>query len=188
MVKQPPIIKTNEWGAAPPKEKITKCGRYIETLFHHTAGHHVEITHPKDESFTELVNYAKSIQSFHFSEGWIDSGHNFLVGRNGMILVGRHQSYTQCKNGQMVVSAHCPGHNQSPGVEIEHIGTEKMTAIQFSMVSWLFAWLLDTARVPGVVIYPHRQFFATNCPGALMTQLPAVKEKVSDIRNGKVPL
>jgi hypothetical protein len=39
----------------------------------------------------------------------------------------------------MVVSAHCIGHNESPGIEHEHIGNEKMTKRQRRASVWLHA-------------------------------------------------
>ena len=58
------------------------------------------------------------------SNGWNDSGHNFLACRNGLILVGRHMSLPAIRQDRMVVSAHCPGHNEQPGIEHEHEGDE----------------------------------------------------------------
>ena len=46
--------------------------------------------------------------------GWIESGHNFLVSRGGLILEGRHRSIEMVQNATMVVSAHCPGRTTSP--------------------------------------------------------------------------
>jgi len=184
-VKEPPIILTNEWGALPPKEPVTLCGRPTETIYHHTAGHHPEISNPRNESFLEARAFARNIQRFHMfsrERQWNDSGHNFLACRNGMLFVGRHKSYTQVRQGLMVVSAHCPGHNRSPGIEIEHDGQERMTDIQFEMVSWLYAWIHDRCGIPGVVIYPHKKFFATSCPGALLSELSDVKARVREIR------
>src|SRR4249920_1746589 len=93
-VEAPPIILTSEWGARPAKAKAVYVGRPSRIIFHHTAGHHPEISQPKNESRAEAILYAKAIQHYHMdNNGWNDSGHNFLVCRNGLILVGRHMSY-----------------------------------------------------------------------------------------------
>src|SRR4051812_47088695 len=134
-VPQPPVITTDKWGAIPAKTPPVYVGRPDKILFHHTAGHHPEIENPKDESRAEAIRYAKAIQKFHMYDPdhrWNDSGHNFLICRNGLILVGRHMSLPAIKAGKMVVSAHCPGQNNQPGLEHEHLGNEPMTKVQFA--------------------------------------------------------
>src|SRR5881296_2348820 len=94
-VKPPQIWTTTAWGAKPAKHGPIVTARPGGGIFHHTAGHHAEIENPKDESVGESIRYARDIQNFHMNgNGWADSGHNFLVCRNGQILVGRHQSLT----------------------------------------------------------------------------------------------
>ena len=148
MVKQPPIITTDRWGARPAKEPPVFTSRPHEIIFHHTAGHHPEISHPKDESRQEAIAYARAIQNFHMeSNGWNDSGHNFLACRNGLILVGRHMSLPAIRQDRMVVSAHCPGHNEQPGIEHEHEGDERMTTGQMNASVWLHAWIISRCRM-----------------------------------------
>jgi len=186
-VRQPPILTTDEWGALRPRGTIIRCEATKECIFHHTAGHHPEVKNPRDESVHEAVLYARGIQAFHmFGNHWIDSGHNYLVCRNGILLVGRHQSFTQNKVGRMVVSAHCVGHNQSVGVEWEHEGSEPLTPIQLHMGSWLYAWIHAELKIPHVTIYPHRKFNKTSCPGTALEFLPAIKRNVTAILRGKV--
>jgi N-acetylmuramoyl-L-alanine amidase len=132
-VKQPPIITTDQWGTKPAKATPVYVSRPKRIIFHHTAGHHPEISLPRNESRAEAILYAKAIQNFHMNgNGWNDSGHNFLVCRNGLILVGRHMSYPAIKKGRMILSAHCLGQNDQPGIEHEHVGSERMTKAQFS--------------------------------------------------------
>src|SRR4051812_38652486 len=100
---KPNIILTNQWGARPPNKPLTLVGRPKRVLVHATDGHHPEIKNPQNESIAECVRYAKDIQHLHMDiRHWDDSGHNFLVCRNGIILVGRHQSYSQIVKGAMV--------------------------------------------------------------------------------------
>jgi hypothetical protein len=111
--------------------------------------------------------------------GWNDSGHNFLVTRGGFILEGRHGTVAAIKAGRMVVSAHCPGQNDQPGIEHEHIGTEAMTPIQREASVWLHAWICRHCTIPPSHIYPHKQFFATSCPGVLNNALPKLRLDVA---------
>lgn len=182
-VTQPQIITTDKWGARPPSHELHPAGRPERILFHHTAGHHPEIENPRDESRAEAIRYARDIQRFHMKvRGWYDSGHNFLVCRNGLILVGRHGSYTHIRRGEMVWSAHCPDQNDQPGIEHEHNGDERMTKAQFLASAHLHAWIIDRCRMAGAhVIHPHREFYSTDCPGALMHDLPALKTAVGQI-------
>lgn len=183
-IAQPRIVTTYQWGAVPAKAPPVLAGQPWETLFHHTAGHHPEISLPRDESPREAYRYARDIQHFHMApkphgRDWNDSGHNFLVCRNGMILVGRHDSLTEVKKGRMVVSAHCPGHNTQPGIEHEHLGDELMTPAQFRSSVHLHAWIIDVCRMKDArVIRPHSQYFATSCPGRLLGQLPELRSQV----------
>jgi hypothetical protein len=116
----------------------------VRAIFHHTAGH--SLAGHSGESYAEAVAYVKAIQNYHMdSNGWIDTGQNFTVTRNGYIFEGRHNSFARVAGGQMVVSAHCPNFNDQPGVEIEHVDPETMTPIQRAAAVWLFAWIAGAA-------------------------------------------
>lgn len=184
-VKQPPIITTTEWGAVPPKVHPIIVGKPERIIYHHTAGHHPELQNPLDESREEAIRYARDIQHFHMVDrGWNDSGHNWLVCRNGLILVGRHQSFTQMLIGRMVMSAHCPGQNDQPGIEHEHNGLELMTPIQFERSAWLHAWIISQCGMRSTgTVFPHGHFFPTSCPGRLNYELPRLRKRIVQIIN-----
>jgi hypothetical protein len=158
------IIPTAEWGAAPAKEAITPAGAPHEIIFHHTAGHHQELDHKPTESFAEAKGYARAIQQSHFNRGFIDTGQNFLVTRSGHILEGRHGSLAAINSGRMVVSAHCVGHNEQPGIEHEHIGDEKMTRKQRKASVWLHAHICRKTGINPAQIHGHGEFNPTECP------------------------
>src|SRR5258708_7056610 len=118
MYNPPEIITCPQWGARRPKGILQLCGAATKIIIHHTAGHHKEIANPKDESRDEAIRYARDIQTFHMdSNGWTDSGHNFLVCRNGDILQGRWLTVSSIEAHHMIVSAHCPGQNTQIGIE-----------------------------------------------------------------------
>lgn len=169
MVPEPPIITCTEWGAAHPRGPIQPAGRPVRALVHHTDGHHPEIDHPADESRAEAIRYARAIQALHQgpTRGWIDSGHNFLICRNGLILEGRHGSLYALRRGRMVVSAHCPGENEQPGVEHEHVVGEQMTDAQARSSVWLYAWMADRTGMRPTQLFGHRAFYATSCPDTI---------------------
>jgi hypothetical protein len=184
-VPEPPIFRTDQWGARPPKAPIIETGHAPERIiFHHTAGH--GLWRSWGETTANSYAYARAIQNFHMDgNGWNDSGHNFLVCRNGTILVGRHHSLPAVRAGQMVWSAHCPGQNDQPGIEHEHIGGESMTKAQFNASAWLMAWIIQSCGMRSTgTIHPHCEFFPTDCPGALLSELPALRRQVVKILNG----
>lgn len=182
------IITCPEWEARQPKAPAVFCPASVRFIFHHTAGHHPEIGPPNGvETEAEAMAYARAIQTFHMDgNGWNDSGHNFLVCRNGSILQGRWRTVSAIQGhqpaGRMVVSAHCPGQNEQVGIEHEHLGTEPMTAAQFEATAWLHAWVCAQYKRPHVLpIEPHSRYFATSCPGTLLGRIPAVHERATEI-------
>lgn len=175
------IIPCNEWGAQPPRHAISDAGVFNKALFHHTAGHHPELDHAPGESYGEAVAYARAIQFDHLrrdNNTWADTGNNFLVSRAGYIFEGRHRSLELLGRGHCPVSAHCPGQNDQPGVEIEHYGNELMTPLQLDAAVWLFTKICREGSFGSEMIFGHRDFWATACPGPLYAQLPAFRRVV----------
>jgi hypothetical protein len=180
------IITCPTWGARAPKADITPCGKSSRIIIHHTAGHHAEIDTPGSESREEAVRYARAIQNYHMdSNGWIDSGHNFLVCRNGLILQGRWGTVSQIENGKMVVSAHCPGQNTNVGIEHEHKGSEPMTAVQREASAQLIAWISwQYGRDKPLPLAPHGKYYATSCPANLIEDIPRLYNMARTILGG----
>ena len=101
------------------------------------------IENPSTQSRAESERFAREIQAFHMKQGWNDSGHNFLVCRNGLILQGRWLTVSSIQAQHMVRSAHCPGQNEQIGIEHEHLGNEEMTKQQREASARLMAWIAD---------------------------------------------
>jgi hypothetical protein len=183
------LIGCPEWGAAKPKNGITTISASKRIIFHHTAGHHAEISLPKNESRAEAIKYAKAIQRMHMApgglgapHGGIDSGHNFLVCRNGMILQGRWLTISAIQAGHMVSSAHCPNQNDQIGIEHEHLGSEPMTKAQREASARLMAWIADQYDLKRVLpVDPHSKYFATACPANLKADIPKIKARAQQI-------
>jgi hypothetical protein len=171
-VPQPPIVTCAEWGAKPARSRASLAGRPQRAIIHHTDGHHAEIANPANESRAEAIRYARDIQALHMgpSRGWNDTGQNFTVCRSGLILEGRHGSLAAARVGLAIWSAHCPGQNDQPGVEHEHVPGERMTDAQARSSVWLFAWLCDRTGRNGIrptALYGHGAFYATECPDTI---------------------
>lgn len=185
-VKPPLIWTTDAWHAKPAKRGPIVTARPNHGIFHHTAGHHPEISNPADESVAEAIRYAQDIQHFHMEvRGWMDSGHNFLVCRNGQVLVGRHQSFNAIKAGRMIVSAHCPGFNDVPGIEHEHLHETVMTSKQLAASARLWAWICSRCGIPVGNLDPHGAHFPTSCPGELLDDMPRVIRAAAKILNSE---
>ena len=177
------IITCPGWKARKPKAPITVVGKADKILIHHTAGHHPEISVPQNESVSESIRYAQAIQNQHMdANGWIDSGHNFLVCRNGMILQGRWLTVSAIEAGHMVESAHCPGQNTQIGIEHEHLGSESMTPMQLSASAHLIAWISKQYHLNHPLpLYPHNHFFNTACPANLETYLSTLSRFAQEV-------
>jgi N-acetylmuramoyl-L-alanine amidase len=186
-VRQPKIIATHVWGAKPATARPIVTGRPKRIIFHHTATHHPEIENPQNESREEAIRFARSIQAFHMGpqRNFNDSGHNFLVCMNGLILVGRHFSYTAIRAGRMVVSAHVPGNNDQPGIEHEHLHEPHMTAKQLEASARLHAWIMSRCGIPVSEVFGHGEValpgMGTSCPGELKGDIAKVKARAKQI-------
>jgi hypothetical protein len=176
------LIGCADWGAKKPKHGIETIGPSSRIIFHHTAGHHQNIENPNVQSRAESERYARAIQAMHMNQGWTDSGHNFLICRNGLILQGRWLTISAIRAGHMVRSAHCPGQNEQIGIEHEHLGAEKMTSKQFESSARLMAWIADQYdRKTVLPVEPHSKYFATACPTNLKADIPAVRKRAQAI-------
>lgn len=188
------IVTCPEWGARTPRggfDALSFVNKSEEIIFHHTAGHHAEIDGIAGETYDEAVAYARAIQDYHMdANGWIDSGHNFLVCRNGLILQGRWRTVAAIQGSlepgqRMVTSAHCPGHNDDIGIEHEHRGLEEMTAAQRESSALLQAWIADQyGRSTPLPVSPHSKYYATSCPANLVDDIAAIRQRATSILQG----
>jgi len=179
------IITCPKWGARRPKQGINTVGASVRTIFHHTAGHHPELGNPKEQSRAESMAYARQIQNYHMDvNGWVDSGHNFLVCRNGLILQGRWLTVSAIQAKHMVNSAHCPGQNGQIGIEHEHYATEEMTPDQREASALLQAWVAwHYDRKDVLPSQPHSQYFPTACPANLKEDIATINRRAQILLN-----
>lgn len=176
------IITCPQWGARRPRMGLITVFASKRIIFHHTAGHHQEISNSNIQSVEESKAYARAIQAQHMRQGWVDSGHNFLVCRNGVVLQGRWLTVSAIEAHHMVSSAHCPGQNDQIGIEHEHFGLEKMTSKQREASARLMAWIADQyGRKTVLPVDPHSKYFATACPANLKADIAAIRHRAQDI-------
>lgn len=179
-VPAPAIITCPEWGANRPIGKIVVAGVPRLLVEHHTAGHGAGHAAPGRSDVDVAIAYAKALRFQHVMvNGWIDSGHNFLVMRSGIIVQGRWGTVTAIEHGRMVVSAHCPGQNDQPGIEHEHNVGETMTAAQLAATVALQAWVASCTGIRPTELYPHRRYYATECPDVVTDYIPQMRAGVA---------
>ena len=181
------IIVCSKWGARKPKQGLRTVPRSRRIIFHHTAGHHANIENPSAQSQAESMRYARAIQNFHMDyRKWNDSGHNFLICRNGLILQGRWLTVSTIQAKHMIESAHCPGQNDQIGIEHEHSGSEAMTSRQMEASARLMAWIADQYDLKTVLpVDPHSKYIATSCPVNLKANIPGIKKRAQEILNAE---
>ena len=179
-VPTPPIITCPQWDARKPKSPPIVTGRPNRIIIHHTDGHAPVAGNVPNAQIVEAIDYAKLLQNDMMdNRGWNDSGHNFMVMRSGRIIQGRWGTVTAIEHGRMVISAHCPGQNDQPGIEHEHIQGETPTNQQLAASVWLQAWIAEKCAIRATDIYPHSQFFATDCPDTLRNYIMYFRGQVA---------
>jgi hypothetical protein len=186
--KLPKVLPCLGWDAREPTQPVTVIyARPDKILVHHTAS-------PNErEGELSLGELARAIQRSHIEErGWIDSGHNFLVNRAGLIAEGRHRSLEMLLGGQhLIQGAHCTGQNtHSIGIENEGTYTEAdPPEVQLATLRALCAFSCLSYRIRPSQIYGHRDFADTACPGdRLYALLPSMRVLVTRLLVGSLPL
>ncbi|HEY2204609.1 MAG TPA: N-acetylmuramoyl-L-alanine amidase [Pseudonocardia sp.] len=179
---RPRITGCDAWHARPPSAPVTVLNkRPIKILVHHTATDNLNNVAQPD-----LEGLARGIQDFHMNtNGWLDSGHHFLVNRGGLVAEGRHQSLdTLVRGTRFVEGAHCPDQNDV-SIGIENQGTYTQVAPPAAQLVTLRALLAYACRQYGIdpsQIYGHRDFRDTQCPGdKLYAMLPALRQQVAQL-------
>lgn len=181
------VITTSEWGANP-------AGPFSKTIPLYVVIHHTDNNNPPNDPSKGKIEGAKQlardIQEFHMnSNGWSDSGHNFLNTTGGFILEGRHGSLNAVKQGFCIQSAHAlqdgsklARGNESPGIENEgNFMTFQMGQKQWDSLVDICTSLCDSCKISPKNIRGHREFSDTKCPGDwLFAQLPRLRKAVAD--------
>src|SRR5882757_2245821 len=179
---QPQIYSCKAWGARKATDAVTELDkRPDKILIHHTATQNRDNVGPDD-----LVVLAKAIQKFHMvTEGWIDSGHQFLVNRGGLIAEGRHRSLETLLGGKSFIEgSQCTDYNDvSIGIENEGTYSEVYPpAQQLIALRSLCAFACLQYGVEPGGLYGHRDFRDTACPGdRLYAMLPALRAQVGQL-------
>ena len=178
------IYTTKEWGARSPVHAFDLTKPLVSVVHHMDWPNRELITDP-DAALQKAFAVARQCQADHMDvNGWADTGQNFSITREGIILEGRHGSLDALMSGQSVRAAHAADPstgadaNDSPGTEHEGTySTEAMPLVQWEAAVWLQAFItfhdkLDTGTIEG-----HRDTGCqTACPGDWFhSQLPRLR-------------
>lgn len=175
-ITAPPIVTCPMWSARKPRSAPVVAGRPNKIIEHHTDGHGLVFANVENWRMEQAVKYAQALQHLHMDvNGWNDSGHSFLVMRSGVICQGRWGTVTAIEHGRMVLSAHCPGQNDQPGIEHEHIPGELLTDKQLHSTVWLQAWICDRTGIRPTELYGHGHFYNTACPSNITADIPSLR-------------
>ncbi|MFB2972428.1 N-acetylmuramoyl-L-alanine amidase [Aerosakkonema sp. BLCC-F183] len=175
------VISAANWGAVPPKELPA------ETIPKLIIIHHTDSPNPPNALSKGTLEggkqLARNIQRAHMdTNGWNDSGHNFLNTIGGFVLEGRQGTLAAIPKGHCVRSAHAGNKaaNESPGIENEgNFMTHRMGTAQWNSLVELCAALCSAYNIDPDNIKGHRDFKATDCPGDwLYSQLPRLRRVV----------
>ncbi|EFH85564.1 Peptidoglycan-binding domain 1 protein [Ktedonobacter racemifer DSM 44963] len=183
----PSIIGDATWGARAATDTITVFNRKpTAILIHHTAS-----PNTTDYSLNQAYQLARSIQTSHLNNGWIDTGQHFTVTRGGYVLEGRHRSLATLQGGtSFVQGTHCPVMNDSAiGIEDEGTYTSVLPpdALWNSLVD-LCTYICQQYGLNANNIFGHRDFYDTECPGTqFYGRLPALRHAVASRLNKPLP-
>jgi peptidoglycan recognition protein len=155
------IISRSDWGALPPRNRVTMPLPAPNVWLHHTGA---------DEP--DGPEGMRRIQTYHLTK-WSDIGYSFVIDREGRIFEGR---------GPGIVGAHTAGHNStSHGIcLIGNYDRDQPTSAAIESLVWLMRhgagkWW-PSAKITG----GHRDKAATACPGAnLYRMIPGLNERLS---------
>jgi N-acetyl-anhydromuramyl-L-alanine amidase AmpD len=101
----------------------------------------------------------EQIHQLHKSNGWAGIGYHYVIDKDGIIYRGR-QDYQ--------VGAHCISHNQnSLGIcFIGNFNNEEPSYAQYFSGQALIKFLCNLYDIRKYLIYPHKFYYPTDCPGA----------------------
>ncbi|QSB04364.1 peptidoglycan recognition protein family protein [Natronoglycomyces albus] len=149
--------------------------------------HHTVYPNTTDYSVAQAYRHARQVQNLHMnSNGWIDTGYNFIVSRGGHCTEGRTGSLPRMEAGSAFIQgAHTAGQNaQSIGIAAEgsyHTGAA-IPGNQWGAMVVVCAYIMNKYNIPSSQIFGHQNYSATSCPGSWQQRLPQLRSAVNNVR------
>jgi N-acetylmuramoyl-L-alanine amidase len=148
-------VTRQQWGAAPSKSNSSPMGPVKRITLHHTS------EYPGMDKLTDM-QVIQSIAKYHRSTlGWADIGYHYIVGRDGRVYEGR---------SSQLQGAHTGGHNEN-NLGISMMGNyvhQLPSKRQLDALKLLLAEKYQTYGLSAQNLFGHRDFKATECPGAAL--------------------
>lgn len=173
-----------DWGARSPNGTPPVInGTPGKLIIHHTV-----YPNTTDYSVAQAYAHARSVQALHQdSNGWIDTGYNFIVSRGGHATEGCTGSLSHMEGGtSFIQGAHTAGQNSSSiGISLEGTYSEG-AAVPGNQWGALVAVCIYIANKYGIAssqIFGHQDYSATACPGG--TVYNRLGELRSAVENGR---
>lgn len=172
---KPLINARSTWGAQPPKGGSSYHANTLEDLakvYTKITVHHDAQWADPNMTVAESKLRLRSHQQQHFNQGWADIGYHYLIDPQGNIFAGRSvfspgAHVEGVNHGNLGISVMGAYHQQSLPLKAEE-----------ALVN-LLAYFVQTFDISPDAIYGHRDFNATECPGALLySRLPVIRSKV----------
>lgn len=185
------IYSCAEWGARDPGQTFPST-RAEDSIVHHMDWPNRPLIEDSGEAVQRAFEVARSCQADHMdNNGWADTGQDFTVTRDGIILEGRHGALDALMAGHCERGAHCADpdvgvyDNNSWGVEHEgNYTSEQMPIQQEQAAIWLQALICLKTRLDTSTIKGHKDTGCeTACPGDwLHAQLPRWREQTHTLK------
>ncbi len=167
------IYSCAEWQAR-PVDQVFAVTDPTDMVLHHMDWPNRPLITATAEAVSRAFQVARQCQADHMdNNGWSDTGQNFTITREGIVLEGRHGSLAALLTGHSVRAAHAADpdtgadDNNSPGTE--HEGTyvtDEMPAAQWNASVQFHAWMSHQLNMDTAMIKGHRQTGCqTDCPG-----------------------
>ena len=173
-----------DWGARAPNGTVP----VINSPANKIIVHHTVYPNSTDYSVAQAYAHARAVQNLHIaSNGWVDTGYNFIISRGGHATEGRTGGLDRLHAGtSFVQGAHTVGQNsQAIGIALE--GTYSDGAAvpndQWGALAVVCIYVANQYGIPSSQIFGHQDYSSTACPGAsVQSRLPDLRAAVENGR------
>lgn len=173
-----------EWGGRAPAGSIP----IINSPANKIIVHHTVYPNSTDYSVAQAYAHARSVQNLHIdSNGWSDTGYNFIISRGGYATEGRGGSLSRLEGGtSFPQGAHTVGQNsQAIGVALEgtYSSGASIPGDQWGALAIVCAYIANKYGIASSQMFGHQNYASTACPGGSMqSRLPELRNAVENLR------
>ena len=180
------IIRRSEW--TDTQVRFVSRLKAQGIVIHHSATPNAKVLSGEEER-KRVIRVLRSIFLHHTgSNGWVDIGYHFVIGRGGLIVEARSMSAQTLKDGLMVPGAHCPTKNTTHiGICLEgnYMSEDVPSNMWESLVKLMAALSLAAGfALNRNTVLLHREVRQTSCPGDVVAaKIDAILEHANRVRS-----